>query len=701
MEGQAGFNVLTTRLDSKWLRRLQVSLWLTVALAFLTVYALDLRLSYDLISRPCDGTNCHYQAVESAEAQALAELGLSVQTYAIFMLGITVVSVAVFCGLALMMIWRLYPRMDGFLFSAMLVIIPTTTITSFDVVATAYPTWAAPVNLLFILGLAVTVYFFLIFPNGRLAPRASLVIPFLLIATNLAQQSIKSLDTVIWFAYIPLFFTILAVVVYRYRRLFNRNERQQARWVVFGCALFLAGVPAWAFTFDLAQPAPGQERLLLMLGGWTLTNLLMLALPGTIFAAILRYRLWDIDLILRKTLVYALLTALLVGVYAGSVALLQSLFASNTGQDSALANVISTLIIAALFQPARQRLQRAVNRLFFGERDDPYVVLSRLGQQLQETTAPDQTLTAITATLCQALKLPYAAIALLDANGERAITASSGSWTANAREWPLRFQGLPVGWLIVARRSPGEEFTNQEERLLADVASHAGAAARAAQLASSLQHAREKLVLAREEERRRLRRDLHDGLGPSLASQTFALDAALDLLGTDPQTAAGLLRNLKAQNQSLVAEIRRLVYELRPPALDELGLGEAIGAFLQQLNSHSPTQLFFSAQPGALEALPAAVEAAVYRLVQEGVNNVLRHAQATTCAVECCQTEGQLTLTIRDDGRGVSSEARGGIGMLSMRERVEELGGKLTIIPAAPTGTLLTAVLPYPGKTND
>ena len=694
-------HVLTARNDQRWLQGLQVSLWLTVALAFLAVYALDLRLSYGLISRPCDGADCHYQAVGIAEAQALAEMGLSVQAYAVYMLGITVVSVLVFCGLALVMIWRLYPRMEGFLFSAMLIIIPTTTISSFDVVAAAYPTWAAAVKLLFILGLLATVYFFLVFPNGRLAPRISLMVPCLLVAANLAQQSIESLDTAIWFAYIPLFFIILVVVVYRYWRLFDRNERQQARWVVFGCALFLAGVPVWAYTFDLAQPAPGQERLLLMTGGWTLTNLLMLALPGTIFAAILRYRLWDIDLILRKTLVYALLTAVLVGIYSGSVALLQNLFAANTRQDSPLANVISTLIIAALFQPARQRLQLAVNRLFFGERDDPYVVLSRLGQQLQETSAPDQTLTAITATLCQALKLPYAAIALQSADGERTTTASSGSWTANSREWPLRYEGLPVGWLVIAQRSPGEEFTSQEERLLADVASHAGAAARAAQLASSLQHAREKLVLAREEERRRLRRDLHDGLGPSLASQTFALDSALEMMGNDPQAAAGLLRNLKAQNQALVAEIRRLVYELRPPALDELGLGEAISAFVQQLNSHSPTHLSFSAQPGALEALPAAVEATVYRLVQEGVNNVLRHAQAATCAVECCQAEGQLTLTIRDDGRGIPTETRGGVGMLSMRERVEELGGKLTISPVEPTGTLITAVLPYSGKTYD
>jgi signal transduction histidine kinase len=202
-------------------------------------------------------------------------------------------------------------------------------------------------------------------------------------------------------------------------------------------------------------------------------------------------------------------------------------------------------------------------------------------------------------------------------------------------------------------------------------------------------------VLVREEERRRLRRDLHDGLGPTLASQTFALDSAIDLMESDPNAAIVVLRSLKEQNQALVAEIRRLVYELRPPALDELGLAEAINAFVQQINSQTPLCLSFSAQSGTLDSLPAAVEVAVYRLVQEGVNNVLRHAQAATCLVECQRSNGRLILTICDDGRGISADVRSGVGMLSMRERVEELGGKFMVMPESPSGTLITAELPY------
>jgi hypothetical protein len=303
MVRQAGLIRFTAGEDRRWLRVLQVMLWLAVALTFLAVYALDLELSYPLISHPCEGENCHYQAVGVAEAQVLDELGLSVQAYALYMLGITVVCVFVFCVLALLMIWHLYPRPWGFLFSSMLIIIPTTMITSFDVVAAAFPTWAIPVHLLFIFGLAAAIYFFLVFPNGRCLPRSALVLPFLLVAANIASQFIERLDPYIWFAYLPVFLAVLAVIVYRYRYLFDRTERLQARWVVFGCAVFLMGVPIWAYTFDWSQPLPRQERLLLIMGGWTLANLAMLALPGTIFAAILRYRLWDIDLILRKTLV--------------------------------------------------------------------------------------------------------------------------------------------------------------------------------------------------------------------------------------------------------------------------------------------------------------------------------------------------------------------------------------------------------------
>lgn len=697
-------NNLTAERNESWLRWLQVCLWAITPLAFLAVYALDLWLSWAMLTTPCDGPGCHYQAIGAAEAEVLARLGLSVSAYAAYMLGITVFTVAIFVALALIMLVRLFPERNGFVFSLMLIVIPLTAITSFDVVAAAYPEWAVSINLLFAAGMAILFLFLLVFPNGRLSPRWTIVFPISFAAsTPVWQYNLPIGESFAFKLYSFLLpFLLFSVIFYRYLRLFNRVERQQAKWVQLGMLLFLLGIPMWGFTFEYSNPAAGQARLLTLVGGWTLVQLMALALPASIFIAILYRRLWDIDLIVRKTVVYALLTASLAGIYFSMVLLLQNLFSTTTGQNSPLANLISTLVIAALFQPLRDRLQRGVNRLLFGDRDDPNSVLTRLGQRLQESAEPGEMLTAISATLCQALKLPYAAIILQGAEGERLTAASTGQRPAEFREWPLRFRGLAVGWLAIAPRSPGEEFSEQEEKLLANVASHAGAAAHAAQLTGSLQQSRERLVLAREEERRRIRRDLHDGLGPTLASQTFALDAALDLLETDPPAAAGLLRSLKLQNQGLVTDIRRLVYELRPPTLDELGLMDALGVLLQQLGSHSPTRVSFTSEPkAALADLPAAVEVAVYRLVQEGVNNVIRHARAAACAVECRRDSSRLILTIRDDGRGIPVNTAGNIGMLSMRERVEELGGRLTVAPVEPSGTLLTAELPVVRKIDE
>jgi signal transduction histidine kinase len=206
-----------------------------------------------------------------------------------------------------------------------------------------------------------------------------------------------------------------------------------------------------------------------------------------------------------------------------------------------------------------------------------------------------------------------------------------------------------------------------------------------------LQKSRERLVLAREEERRRIRRDLHDELGPSLASQTFKLDAALDLLETDPQAAATLLQSLKIHNQALVGDIRRLVYELRPPALDDLGLMGALQAHLSQIEE---PRMILTAVPDPLPTLPAAVEVAAYRITLEATTNAVRHAQAQACAVQLTTTDSHLTLAISDDGRGLPTARQNGIGLASMRERAEELGGVLLLGNLAEGGVRVTAVLP-------
>jgi signal transduction histidine kinase len=683
---------LSTR-DNLWVRRLSLVAWSLLTLAYLSVFIIDLFLSYRLMSVPCAGPDCHYQAISSAEAAVLSSWGLSVPLYALYMLGISVLPVVLFSMLAVVILTRLYPQPRAFLYSMMLLVIPVVAIANFDIVAAALPGLTVPVHSLVIVGQWLLITFFLVFPRERFEPRWTVVLPFFaaLIGVVTMFDYVELLPLFQLPTYTLLLLTVAGVILNRYRRLFDTTERRQVKWVILGVLVFFAGVPIWTFIFEMATPSPGAEKLLLFMGGWTLLMVITLALPAAIFMAIARENLLDINLIVRKTVVYGLLTALLAAVYLLSVAFLQTTLALFTGRTEPLAIILSTLLIAALFQPVRERLQRATARLFFGERDDPYAVLSKLARQLEESAVPGESLPGITTTITQTLKLPYAAIQVPTIDGLRRTVAETGHAPAPPEEWPLRYQGQVAGWLAVAQRTPGEAFTARERQLLADIASQAGAAAHAAQLTAALQRSREKLVLAREEERRRIRRDLHDELGPALASQTFKLDAALDLIDSDPATAAAILASLKIRNQELVGDIRRLVYELRPPALDELGLVGALQAHFGQLDSPAITIV---ANPDPLPPLPAAVEVAAYRIALEAVNNVTRHAAAQSCRVSLDAAGRQFTLTVLDDGAGLPPNGNRGIGLASMRERAEELGGTFRLENPPTGGTCLVAILP-------
>jgi signal transduction histidine kinase len=332
----------------------------------------------------------------------------------------------------------------------------------------------------------------------------------------------------------------------------------------------------------------------------------------------------------------------------------------------------------------------------YGDRGEPYMVISRLGRQLEGTLAPDAVLPAIVETVAQALRLPYTAIALRQDAGFR-IAAAVGAPAGTLLRIPLIYQGDTVGEFLLGPR-PGEgSFSQSDRRLLDDLARQAGVAASAVRLTADLRHSRERLVTAREEERRRLRRDLHDGLGPALASVTLMADAARNLLAPDPTASADLLLKLKAEAQAATAEIRRVVYALRPPALDELGLASALQ---EQAAQYSQGGLLVTVSvPECLPPLPAAVEVAAYRIAQEALTNVLRHARARLCTV-CLALDDGLWLEITDDGQGLNG-GRPGVGLASMRERAEELGGACAITQGDRGGTVVRARLPLLGEERE
>lgn len=466
----------------------------------------------------------------------------------------------------------------------------------------------------------------------------------------------------------------------RYRRA-SVVERLQIKWLLFAGGVFVL----WYVPLLIWQAVSESIAGLLV-------ALSLPLFPIAIGVAILRYRLYDIDVIINRTLVYGSLTVLVIGFYVFVVGYLGSLLRA---ENNLVISLLATGLVAVIFQPLRDRLQRGVNRMMYGRRDEPVAVLSQLGARLEETILPEEILPRLVETVSQALKLPYVAVALQVAD-QLKVQAESGQPLVSNEVFPLIYQGESIGQLLVSRRSPGEDLNPADRFLLTNIARQAGVVAHSVRLTSALQQSRQQLVTAREEERRRLRRDLHDGLGPQLASQTLTINAIRKLLEREPEKARSLLDHLKSQSQTAIQDIRRLVYGLRPPALDELGLVGALHEGARQ-NGYVINDVEINTNPQPLPALPAAVEVAVYRIAQEAITNVVRHAQAKHCTVSITTQDHRLDLTITDDGRGYPHDVHFGVGLSSMRERAEELGGTIRFENQTQGGARVQVWLPLPG----
>jgi signal transduction histidine kinase len=418
-------------------------------------------------------------------------------------------------------------------------------------------------------------------------------------------------------------------------------------------------------------------------------------LPLAVAVAVLRDHLYGPGPVLRRSIVYASMLTCGLAIYAGTVLVLDLLL---RGRAAPVVTLAAAATVAVLFQPLRLRIEHSVDRLLYGARDDPYAVLSRLAERVERAAGGDLLLDEIAQTVATALRLPYAAV-LLPTDGATGASRAVeyGTPRGPVHDVALICQGEPVGTLVVGQRAPTEKFTDAELRLFHDLGRQVAVAARAVLLADDLQLSRERLVTAREEERRRIRRDLHDGLGPALAGVALGVDAARNLIATDPDAADTLLHQLKNEIQSCVADIRRLVYALRPPALDELGLIPAIEEYAVRLGDRDPGPAVVVDTTAPLPQLPAAVEAAAYRIAVEALTNVARHAHARTCVLSLQvqhQPRATLLLRITDDGIGIRTTRRTGIGLTAMTERAAELGGNCEFTAAPTGGTDVTARLP-------
>ena len=459
-------------------------------------------------------------------------------------------------------------------------------------------------------------------------------------------------------------------------------ERQQLKWFAYATAMLVAVAPfvvvLWSRTVVVQVLFP----------------VVLCGLPIAAGIAILRYRLYEIDRVVNRTLVYGALTASIVGLYAAFVLAVDALLADADSRAGAL---VATGVVAVAVHPLRLWLQRRVNRLMYGDRDDPYAALSRLGQRLGADVAPDAILTTIISTVAEALRVPYVAIELAHGAGFEAAAVYGARGLGEVERVPLVSRGDTVGELVVESRAAGESLRSDELRLLADLARQAATAVDAARLTNDLQRSRERLVMAREEERRRLRRDLHDGLGPTLAGVVLQLDNARALVREDPEVTRAMLAALRDATQEAIGEVRRLVYGLRPPALDELGLVPAIREQAARMNGDERGGVRIRVEgPDELAELPAAVEVAAFRIAVEAITNVVRHAGANTCVVQLA-LNGNLEVDVHDDGTAHDGYAAG-VGISSMRERATELGGSFTITRASERGTRVHVTLPLSGS---
>lgn len=675
--------------SARWQRAAQV-LWVFVTVLALVFFVYEVNFSYN----------------ESLELplnvqENLASHGISLRAYANFLMGLRSVYMLAHLIIASVVIFKRPNERIAIFTAFVLVLLGTTFWPLAQQVADQPSFWRFPRAIANMLSSVSMWIFFLTFPDGRFIPRwtkpVTVFMLLLLVIENFFPESILnpqnhravglvlSLITMVIMVYVPL---------YRYLTTSSPVLRQQTKWVVYGISAAIIGFFVVALPVSLGiSMEQGSTYGLISITGMMLA---FLFIPTSIGIAITRSRLWDIDPIINRTLVYGALSFLTIAFYILVVGGSALYFRNN--ESNILISFIATGMVAILFEPLRQRLQRGVNRLMYGERDDPATVLTHLSQRLDSALAPDSVLQTIVETLAQTLRLPYAAISLLD---EKPRFASSRQLPPSELiHLPLTYQTERVGQLLLAPRSPGESFSPADMKLINLIAQQAGGAAYTVRLNNDLQRSRERLVTAQEEERRRLRRDLHDGVGPTLASLSQRIDTASELVDSDPEKGKRLLKDLKGQVKETVAEIRRLVYALRPPVLDEFGLVSAIREHVAQYSGPNGMTISIDATE-PLPALPAAVEVAAYRIIMEAFTNIVKHAGAGVCQIRIKIEAASLVLEIFDDGKGLTANPRAGIGLTSMRERAAELGGECVIenIPAG--GTSVRARLPIGKEINN
>jgi signal transduction histidine kinase len=406
-------------------------------------------------------------------------------------------------------------------------------------------------------------------------------------------------------------------------------------------------------------------------------------IPLAVMVGVLRHRLLGIEVALRRTLFYAPLTiavALVVGSLTTGVAWLVP--------EGPLPLVAASAVVAVLVIPVATWLRELVDRIVLGDGADALTLVDRVAAELE--VASDDPVASMLGAVAAAVGASYATVSGADGR----VMATLGEPGAGALELPLVHGGTQLGGLVVGPRRGEPRVTGRDARLVLALAPHLAVVVSSQRLSEDLERERQRVAMATAAERDRLRRDLHDGLGPSLSGIALGLEAAGTALSRDPAAVPELLERTRVEADAAVREIRLVLAGLRPAALDRDGLAGAVRDVADKLQMGALGRPDFELRVEPLPPLASEVEECAFRIVAEAMTNVARHARADHCRVQINQVDGALHVAVIDDGDGVAQPSPRGHGLDSMRRRAGDADGTLSVVAVHPHGTAVRAVLP-------
>ncbi|HEX6206747.1 MAG TPA: histidine kinase [Actinomycetota bacterium] len=497
--------------------------------------------------------------------------------------------------------------------------------------------------------------------------------------------------------FVGLFLGSVASLVFRFRRA-GREQRQQIKWFLFAVAVLVT-----LFVLDGVFQALGLSDLEAV-NLWVNTVLSAAAfasLPVGLGIAILRHRLYDIDVVISKTVVYGALAAFVTLVYVGIVVGIGALVGTR---GNLFLSIVATAVIALAFQPVRRWAGHLANRLVYGKRATPYEVLSRLAQGMGSQHTADDALPSLARVLAEGTGAARAEV-WLRVSGSLRLGAAWPDVGSQVEDIAIVDESLPeirtveaavpvahdgdlLGALGVSP-ARGEALTPTTEKLLADVGAQAGLLLRNVRLFEELRASRQRLVAAQDEERRRLERNIHDGAQQQLVALAVKLRLIEAMIEKDPVKARELAAETKAESQEALENLRDLARGIYPPLLADKGLAEAIEAQARKAPFPVTVEL------NGVGRYPPEAEATAYFCVLEALQNTAKYAEASRAVVSLGHDDGDLVFIVADDGKGFDPAATPrGAGLQNMADRLDALGGTVEISSEPGRGTTVTGRIP-------